>query len=50
MTKKAALSIRISTQLKKAIERAAADDGRSVASLVQKVLSDYLKAKGYLGK
>jgi predicted HicB family RNase H-like nuclease len=48
MTKSAALSIRISEELKQAIEKAAAEDGRSVASFVERTLQGILKEKGYL--
>jgi len=48
--KPAMIAIKISAPLKAVIEKAAADDQRSIASLVEKVLSDYLKDKGYLRK
>lgn len=50
MTKSAALSIRIPEELKKALEKAAEKDRRSIASYVQGVLEDHLKEKGYLPK
>ncbi|WP_273072816.1 hypothetical protein [Thioclava marina] len=36
--------------LKEAADRAAQDDQRSLTSLVEKLLNDYLKEKGYLPK
>ncbi|POR40421.1 hypothetical protein CRT23_24150 [Methylobacterium sp. V23] len=47
--KTATLNLRIDPELKEAAERAAADDQRSLTSLVEKLLSDHLKAHGYLG-
>jgi predicted HicB family RNase H-like nuclease len=44
MSKTAALSIRISEELKAAIDNAAEDDGRSTASLVSKVMTDWIEA------
>jgi hypothetical protein len=35
--------------VKEAAERAAKDDTRSLSSLIQRVLVEHLKAKGYLG-
>jgi hypothetical protein len=48
MAKTAALSVRVSDQVKAAVEKAAADDSRSSASLVEKIVTEWLKAKGYL--
>jgi RsiW-degrading membrane proteinase PrsW (M82 family) len=39
---------RVSREVKKALEEAARDDHRSAASLVEKVLADWLTEKGYL--
>ena len=50
MKKSAALSIRIDEDLKQAIEKAAADDDRSIASYVERVLRSHLREKGYLPK
>jgi hypothetical protein len=50
MTKDAAISVRVSEQVKQATEKAAQDDRRSVASYVEKLLVEHLKAKGYLKK
>ena len=41
-------SIRFEPPVKAAIEKAAKGDKRSISSLVQKVMEDWLKAKGYL--
>jgi hypothetical protein len=46
--KTSAISIRVSDQVKDAVEKAAADDSRSVASFVEKLLAAHLKEKGYL--
>lgn len=50
MAKTAAIGIRVEPVIKEAIERAAADDRRTLASLVEKVLVDWLEAKNYLPK
>jgi len=44
--KSAAISVRVERDVKAAAERAAADDNRSLASLVEKLLLDYLRKKG----
>lgn len=48
MAKDKALGLRIEEKLKDAMARAAKDDHRSLASLIEKVMSDWLKEKGYL--
>jgi len=48
MAKTEAISVRVSEEVKAAAERAAADDSRSVASYVEKLLAEHLRAKGYL--
>lgn len=51
MTEKTApISFRLAADKKKALEKAAADDSRSVSSMIEKVLTDWLKANGYLKK
>lgn len=50
MTKTSAISVRVPDNVKAAAEKAAAADSRSVASLVEKVLTEFLKKNGYLGK
>jgi hypothetical protein len=47
-TKDAQVNLRIQPSLKRAAEKAAADDQRSLTSLVEKLLTDHLKRKGYL--
>lgn len=44
----APVGLRLLPSVKAAAEKAAADDSRSVASLVEKLLIEHLKAKGYL--
>jgi hypothetical protein len=46
--KAATLVLRIEPELKALAQRAAADDRRSLASLIEGLLSDYLCEKGYL--
>jgi hypothetical protein len=48
--KTAQVNLRIEPALKEAAENAAADDHRSLTSLIEKLLSDYLKKRGYLPK
>jgi hypothetical protein len=48
--KTAQVNLRIDPQLKSAVEKAAADDHRSLTSLIEKLLLDYLKRKGYWPK
>jgi hypothetical protein len=47
-TKSTQLLVRIRPSTKAAAEQAAADDQRSLSSLVEKLLTDYLRRKGYL--
>lgn len=47
MTKNAALSIRVPEELKRAVERAAKEDDRSVASYIERVLASHLTTQGY---
>ena len=44
------LNLRISPDLKALAERAAADDHRSLANLIEKLLIGYLRAEGYMKK
>ena len=46
--KDASISVRIDREVKSATTKAAADDQRSLASLVEKVLREFLKKKGLL--
>jgi hypothetical protein len=50
MTKNAAISVRVADEVKKAAEKAAEADSRSVASFVEKILREWLKSNGYLRK
>jgi len=47
-TRSAPIGIRVTPKVKAAAGKAAAADHRSVASLIEKVLIEHLKAKGYL--
>ena len=42
-TKTAQVNLRIAPSLKEAAEKAAADDQRSLTSLIEKLLTDYLR-------
>lgn len=42
------VSFRLADESKAALEKAAADDARSVSSLLTKIVNDYLRDKGYL--
>ncbi|MCJ2089530.1 hypothetical protein MKK88_26595 [Methylobacterium sp. E-005] len=46
--KTAQVNLRIDPALKEAAEFAAKEDQRSLTSLVEKLLTEHLKAKGYL--
>ena len=48
MARTVAISVRVEPDLKAAAERAAKDDRRTLASLVEIALIDYLSHKGYL--
>ncbi|AWN39976.1 hypothetical protein U8607_16155 [Methylobacterium durans] len=48
-TRSAPLGLRILPSIKKALAQAAAEDHRTVASYVEKLLTEHLKAAGYLG-
>jgi hypothetical protein len=50
MPKTSALSFRLPALTKKALEKAAADDHRSVTSYVVKLLTEHLQEKGLLKK
>ncbi len=50
MPKTAAIGVRVAPEIKEAAEKAAADDHRSVASLLEKLLIEHLTDKGYLPK
>jgi len=42
------VSFRLPAETKAAAEQAAADDQRSLSSLIEKLLTDFLRKKGYL--
>jgi hypothetical protein len=46
--KTAQFNMRFDPELKEAAERAAADDRRSLAALIEQLLEEYLKQYGYL--
>ena len=46
--KKAQINLRVVPELKAAAEQAAADDQRSLTSLIEKLLTDYLRDRGFL--
>jgi hypothetical protein len=48
--KSAQVNLRLQPSLKAAAEKAAADDHRSLTSLIEKLLADHLRKKGYLPK
>ena len=50
MAKTHSLGIRVQPEVKAALERAAADDLRSVSSLVEKISVEWLRDRGYLLK
>lgn len=50
MRKSVPISFRLKSETKQALEKAAEDDCRSVSSLLDKLVSDWLKDKGYLPK
>ena len=44
------LGVRIKPETKAALEKAAADDMRSMSSLIEKILVEWLRDKGYLSR
>lgn len=50
MAKTSAISVRVADETKLAVEKAAEEDDRSVASYVERLLIAHLKEKGYLPK
>ena len=48
MARTASIGIRVEPDLKDAAERAAKDDRRTVASLIEKVLTEWLEQNGYM--
>jgi hypothetical protein len=47
-TPKIPFAIRIRPEIKAALELAAKDDSRTLANMIEKIFSDWLRAKGYL--
>ncbi|KAA1052950.1 ribbon-helix-helix protein, CopG family [Azospirillum argentinense] len=50
MARTAAISVRVEDEVKAAVEKAAKDDGRTVAQYVERLLIAHLKEKAYLSK
>ncbi|MBP6010627.1 MAG: hypothetical protein KBA31_00220 [Alphaproteobacteria bacterium] len=50
MPKTPSLGVRLDATVKTALEKAAKDDLRSLSSLVEKVLTEWLREHGYLPK
>lgn len=48
MVRSAAIAVRVEPNIKQAAEKAAGDDHRSVASLLEKLLVEHLRKTGYL--
>jgi len=48
MTKTPSLGVRVHPETKAALEKAAKDDMRSISSLIEKILVEWLRSKGYL--
>jgi hypothetical protein len=48
ITKSMPVSFRLPPEVKAAAEKAAKDDTRSLSSFMEKLLTEHLKAKGYL--
>jgi hypothetical protein len=50
MVKTPSLGVRVQPETKAALERAAKDDDRTVSSLVERIVREWLREKGYLPK
>jgi hypothetical protein len=48
VAKTSPLGVRLDPEVKSALERAAKEDRRSLSSLIDKILSDWLREHGYL--
>ena len=44
------INLRVTPEFKELLEKAAADDQRSLTGLIEKVMTDYFRKKGYLRK
>lgn len=47
-TKTAQINLKVLPELKEAAEKAAASDNRSLTSLIEKLLADFAREKGFL--
>jgi len=50
MVKTPSLGVRVQPDTKAALEKAAKDDDRTVSSLVERIVREWLREKGYLPK
>jgi hypothetical protein len=50
MVKTPSLGVRVAPETKAALEKAAADDMRSLSSMIEKILVEWLRSNGYLKK
>lgn len=50
MPRTASIGIRVEPELKELVKKAAEDNRRTVASMIEKILVEYLTEKGYLEK
>ena len=50
MAKTPSLGVRVQPETKAALDKAAKDDLRSVSSLIEKILVEWLRERGYLPK
>jgi len=50
MARTASIGIRVEPDLKEAAEKAAKADHRTVASLIEKILTEWLEQNGYMDK
>ena len=48
MAKEAQINLKVDAKLKEAAEKAAADDQRSLTSLIEKLLTNYCREHGFL--
>jgi hypothetical protein len=47
-TRTVPLGLRVTPSLRKALDQAAADDGRTLASYVERVIAEHLRKEAYL--
>jgi hypothetical protein len=50
MVRTPSLGVRVLPEIKDALERAATEDHRSMSSMIEKILSEWLREHGYLEK